>query len=135
MSITAIPSSTFSQLPISASSSVYQKEFSQLGQDLKSGNLSAAQQDYTTLQKNLQNPADPAPRMNHHQHVRGGLGQAIDQTTSQLLSQLGQYLSAGNLSAAQQAYSNLQTQSPLSTIGTQPAIEPPVLNSPVSISA
>jgi len=132
MSITAIPSSTFSQLPLSASNSVYQQEFAQLGQDLKSGNLSAVQQDYSTLQQSLQNPADPAPRMHHHQHFRGGPG--IDQNASPLLTQLGQDLSSGNLSAAQQAYSYLQAQSPISTIGTQHGIEPPVKAAPVSIS-
>lgn len=137
MSITAIPSSTFSQPQLSASSGVYQQDFAQLGKDLKSGNVAAAQQDYATLQQHLRNPADPAPiRFRHHHHLgSGALGLSGGQNLSQLLTQLGQDLASGNLSAAQQAYSSLQAQPPQSTVGTQHEIEPPVQAAPVSVSA
>jgi hypothetical protein len=133
MSITAIPSSTFSQR-VSATNKAYQQDFAQLGQDLKSGNLSAAQQDYSTLQRDLKNPADPAPRLHRHLRVGGGPVPGPDENTSQLLAQLGQDLSSGSISAAQQAYSQLLAQLPQSTIGAQPGIEPPVRTSPVSIN-
>jgi hypothetical protein len=90
--------------------------FQQLAQDLKSGNLSAAQSDFSTLQQDLQgvggkSPAGPVQR--EHQHHRlggasgvsgGGSGNPI----STLFSQLGQALQAGNLTAAQTAYGSLQ---------------------------
>ena len=133
MSITAIPSSTFSQ-PISATNKTYQQDFAQLGQDLKSGNLSAAQQDYTTLQRDLQNRADPAPRLHRHLHVGGGPVPAPDENTSQLLAQLGQDLSSGSISAAQRAYSQLLAQLPQSAVA-KPGTQPPAQASPVSVRA
>lgn len=108
MSITAIPSSTFTQPQLSNATKVLQQNFAQIGQDLTSGNLSAAQTDYSTLQQNLQSQADPAPnQIPHHHH--GGVGRPVERTSpQQILTQLGQQLSSGNLSAAQQAYSSLQ---------------------------
>ncbi len=90
--------------------------FQQLAQDLKAGNLSAAQSDFSALQQDLQgvagkSPAGPVQR--EHQHHRlggasgvsgGGSGNPI----STLFSQLGQALQAGNLTAAQTAYGSLQ---------------------------
>ncbi|MGO9166156.1 MAG: hypothetical protein ACLP56_04730 [Candidatus Sulfotelmatobacter sp.] len=75
----------------------YQKESRQLGQDLSSGNLSAAQSDFTTLQSEMpQTTATSA---------------ASSQSTnpiSEAFSQLSQDLQSGNLSAAQQDYSTIQ---------------------------
>jgi hypothetical protein len=82
----------------------FQKQFQQLGQDLKSGNLSAAQSDFATLQQN--SPASsPA---------------AAPSTSSaaQAFSQLGKDLQSGNLSAAQQDFSTAQQN--LQAPGTQP---------------
>jgi hypothetical protein len=79
-------------------------QFNQLSQDLQSGNLSAAQQDYATIQQNSQ---DESTRIRHHHHHQcGGDENAINQS----LSQVGQALQAGNLSAAQQAYSTVQQE-------------------------
>ncbi len=72
-----------------------QKEFQQLGQDLTSGDLSAAQSDYTALQQ---------------------LVPKLDSSTSSLstdprvkaFDQLEKDIQSGNLSAAQQDYSNIQ---------------------------
>jgi len=83
--------------------------FNQLSQDLKTGNLSAAQQDYTTLQQDFQNQSG---RVHHHHHHGGGGGGQSEMT--QLLQQLGQDLQRGSLSAAQQAYSTLMQDFPLS---------------------
>jgi hypothetical protein len=93
--------------------------FQQLAQDLKAGNLSAAQSDFSTLQQDLQgvagkSPAGPVQR--EHQHHRlggsgganGGGGGNSGNPISTLFSQLGQALQAGNLTAAQTAYGTLQ---------------------------
>lgn len=77
--------------------------FSKLSSDLQSGNLSAAQQDYATLQQDMQNVHS---HHHHHHHSAGGANAST--TVSQIFSQLGQALQAGNLSAAQQAYTTLQ---------------------------
>jgi len=48
------------------------KEFQQLGQDLQSGNLSAAQQDYSTVQQDLQHQfsSNVSGRHHHHHHFQ-----------------------------------------------------------------
>jgi outer membrane protein assembly factor BamD (BamD/ComL family) len=87
---------------------------SQLAQDLKSGNLTAAQSDFTTVQQDLQQagPQAAAAHGHHHRHHQsdGDSGQSSGQQNpiSTLFGQLGQDLQSGNLSAAQQAYSSLQ---------------------------
>jgi hypothetical protein len=87
--------------PISAS-------LAQLSKDLQTGNLPAAQQDFTALQLGVQTQASSS--LHHHHRVGGGGG---SQKTSGLeFDQLGDALSAGNLSAAQQAYSVLKTDVP-----------------------
>jgi len=70
-----------------------QNEFQQLGQDLQSGNLAAAQQDFATLMQNA-----PAA-------AQGNNG---NNTIGQALSALGQALQSGNLTAAQQDYATVQ---------------------------
>src|SRR5690348_14876622 len=66
-------------------------EFQQLGQDLQSGNLTQAQQDFTTLSQNFP-----------------GASQTNSNPVLQALTQLGKDLQAGNLQAAQQDYSTVQ---------------------------
>ena len=71
-----------------------QQDFEQLGQDLQSGNLSAAQADFATLQKLLpQNSSTSATE---------------NDPVAQAFNQLSQDLQSGNLSAAQQAYASIQ---------------------------
>jgi outer membrane protein assembly factor BamD (BamD/ComL family) len=89
--------------------------FSQLSTDLQSGNLSAAQSDYSTIQQDFQNQAAQGPGGGHHHHHFGAGGSSSSTATgqsanpiSQLFAQLGTALQAGNLSAAQTAYSTLQ---------------------------
>lgn len=72
-----------------------QKEFQQLGEDLQSGNLSAAQTDFATLQQMA-----PQGATNTSTTTTNPLQQAFQQ--------LGQDLQSGNLSAAQQDYANIQ---------------------------
>jgi hypothetical protein len=66
-------------------------EFEQLGQDLQSGNLTQAQQDFTNLSQNIP-----------------GASQTGSNPVLQALTQLGKDLQAGNLQAAQQDYSTVQ---------------------------
>jgi len=82
------------------------QDFTQLGNDLQTGNTSAAQQDYQHLQQDVSSTASGAH--GHHHHHRGS--NSAGGEFSQLLQQLGQALSAGNLTAAQQAYATLQQQ-------------------------
>ncbi len=93
------------------SSSPIAQAFKQLSQDLQAGNLSAAQQDYSTIQKDFQNLG--AQMYGRHIHrAGGGASQTSSQTNSmtQLFEQLGQALESGDLSTAQQVFSNLQQQ-------------------------
>jgi outer membrane protein assembly factor BamD (BamD/ComL family) len=74
-----------------------QQDFTQLGQDLQSGNLSAAQSDFVTLQNDM-------PQT-------GSTSSSTSQSSNpiaQAFSQLSQDLQSGNLTAAQQDYSTIQ---------------------------
>lgn len=73
----------------------FKQEFDQLGEDLQSGDLSAAQADFVALQR---------------LESRGISDHAIhpDNPVSKLFTQLAQDLQAGDLSAAQRDYSSLQ---------------------------
>jgi hypothetical protein len=97
MSIAGILSSTLfnsNSQAISSSQQQFRQEFQQLGQALQSGNLSAAQADFATLQQNSPSASSTAA---------AGSGSA-----AQAFSQLGKDLQSGNLSAAQQDFSNIQ---------------------------
>jgi hypothetical protein len=91
--------------PTSTSSSSVSQVLSQLGKDLQSGNLSASQDDFTDIIKALQNQS--SSQVHHHHHHGGGSSQTGAVQTD--LNQLGQALQAGNLSAAQQAYTSIQS--------------------------
>jgi hypothetical protein len=71
----------------------FQQTFQQLGKDLRSGNLSAAQSDFATLQQ-LQPTLSLAAEGNN--------------PVAQAFSQLSTDLQTGNLSAAQQDYTTIQ---------------------------
>jgi len=86
----------------SQSSNPIAQAFNQLSQDLQAGNLSAAQQDYASIQQDFQKQAS---QMHHHHHHSGGSEQS---EVSQLFDQLGQDLQSGNLSSAQSDFSSLQ---------------------------
>ncbi|SRR5208283_1620100 len=68
-----------------------QSDFQALGQALQSGNLTAAQQAYATLQQDL--PASQS---------------SSSTATNNPLSAIGQALQSGNLTAAQQAFAALR---------------------------
>ena len=71
-----------------------QQEFQQLGQALQSGNLSAAQSDFTAMLQVGQNSSTSSTQSSN--------------PISQEFNQLAQNLKSGNLSAAQTDYSQLQ---------------------------
>ncbi|HUA16944.1 MAG TPA: hypothetical protein VMG31_16745 [Verrucomicrobiae bacterium] len=73
----------------------FQQEFQQLGQDLTSGNLSAAQADFAALQQ-------LAPQSNSSTQTQSG------NPIAQEFQQLSQDLQSGNLPAAQQDYTTIQ---------------------------
>ncbi len=85
------------------------QQFQQLGQALQSGNLSAAQSDFATLQQAFSQSAA----------ISGTTSAATANPVSQAFNQLASDLKSGNLSAAQQDYSTLQRDLQ-STIGTLP---------------
>src|SRR5208337_3703685 len=104
MSIFGIASSILSQLNSSTTQSRPQQikqGFQQLGQDLQSGNLSQAQSDFSALQQLLPG----------QQQTGASTTQTSSQTgnpISQAISQLGQDLQSGNLTAAQSDFTTLQ---------------------------
>jgi len=112
MSIAGILSSSFLQNQLSGASSPYQKDMQQLSQALQSGNLSAAQKDFSAIQQDLQNQGVSSTNHLHHHHHRSvGSGDSSTQNSLiQDLNQVGQALTSGNLSGAQQAYATLQQQ-------------------------
>jgi len=92
MSVSGISSSLFNYQNNNVQNKMQQ--FQQLGEDLQSGNLTAAQSDFATLQQ-----------------VGSQNSSSATQSSSplqQAFNQLAQDLQAGNLSAAQQDYSNIQ---------------------------
>ena len=98
MSIASIASSTllhYSGQAIQSNRQKWQQSMQQLGQDLQSGNLSAAQSDFATLQQ-------MAPQIGSTSSSQSNSSVAQDFT------QLGKDLQAGNTTAAQQDYAQLQ---------------------------
>ncbi len=75
-----------------------QQTFQQLGQDLQSGNLSAAQSDFATLQKLVPQLSSTA----------SSTASQSNSPIAQAFAQLGKDLQSGNLSAAQQDFSAIQ---------------------------
>jgi outer membrane protein assembly factor BamD (BamD/ComL family) len=98
MSVLGIMSSSFLNLGVQSMQNRMQsarKEFQQLGQDLQSGNLAAAQTDFATLQ----------------QMQPQSTSSSSTQSTSPIsqdFSQLATDLKAGNTTAAQQDYAKIQ---------------------------
>jgi hypothetical protein len=97
-SISAI-SNSFTNNPVSNLTSQFQNSpLRQLGKDLTSGNLSAAQSDFATLQQAFTQAPTGSPTSTSSNPV------------SQAFQQLSSDLSSGNLSAAKQDYSTIQNE-------------------------
>jgi hypothetical protein len=82
----------------------FQQELQQLGQDLQSGHLSAAQSDFATLQQS-------GPQTN------SSLSAQSNSPIAQDFKQLSQDLQSGNVSAAQQDYAKIQQDFQTQTAG------------------
>jgi len=98
MSVSGVSSSNlfnYSNPNIQNNQQQFQQEFQQLGQDLQSGNLSAAQQDFATLRQ-------IGPQ------ASATLSTPSSNPMVQALNLLGQDLQSGNVSAAQTDYTNLK---------------------------
>ncbi len=129
MSVAGITSINSNQLAnVQQNLQKVQSEFKRLGQDLQSGNLTQAQADFVTFSQALASPPNfVGPTALDKQAGTGTASSpanppnivgptALTQSASashhrvhlrQALSQLGQALQAGNLSAAQQAFSTM----------------------------
>ena len=97
MSVSGILSSALSNYQpqnVQSNRQQFKQEFQQLGQDLQSGNLSAAQADFATLQQNAPQAAASTSQSNN--------------PIAQAFNQLSQDLQSGNLTAAQQDFSAIQ---------------------------
>jgi predicted helicase len=99
MSVSGISSSSLFDLLESTSAQnpkqQVQQEIQQLGKDLSAGNLSAAQADFATLQKN-----DP--------QASSATSSTSNNPIAQAFQQLATDLQSGNLSGAQQDFSTIQ---------------------------
>ncbi len=98
MSVSGISSSNlfnYSNQNIQNNQQQFQQEFQQLGQDLQNGNVSAAQQDFATLQQ-------LGPQ------ASSTLSTQTSNPMVQALNQLRKDLQSGNVSAAQKDYTNLK---------------------------
>jgi len=73
-----------------------QQEFQQLGTDLSSGNLTAAQSDFATVQKNMPQTSSSTSTTQSSNPI------------AQAVSQRSKDLQSGNLASAQQDFANLQ---------------------------
>ncbi len=99
MSISAILNSSSNQFQIGAASNPYRQEIQQLGQALQSGNLSAAQSDFATLQAAFSQPATTTGSTS---------AGSPSNPVAQAFNQLSTDLQSGSLSAAQKDFSTLQ---------------------------
>ena len=118
-----------SAYPVKPTNSIAQG-FTQLSQDLKTGKLSSAQQDYAALKQEFQ--THTLRHDGHHHYQSEGSG---TDPVSQLMGQLGQALQSGNLTSAQQAYSSLQQDLQLFAFGSGTASSAAVAPSSLSVIA
>jgi hypothetical protein len=152
MSIAGIASTAFAQLAnVQHNYQKVQSEFKQLGQDLQAGNLTQAQTDFVTLSQSLASnqqtgavsssgtsPASPpnfVPPNAVSQPTQGNSAAASHHRVHfrQALSQLGQALQAGNLSAAQQAFATME--SIWQQFGSSAASSAATPSTPVNVNA
>ena len=102
MSVSGIFSSGFSTNQVSSQHQLTNSQFQQLGQDLASGNLSAAQSDFAALAQALKQPATVS-------------ASSASNPVAQAFQQLASDLNSGNLAAAKQDYSTVSNLAHLST--------------------
>ncbi|HTX16573.1 MAG TPA: hypothetical protein VMD77_14835 [Candidatus Baltobacteraceae bacterium] len=109
MSVSGILSSVMSNVLSSQTQNTqskwqqFQQEFQELGQDLQSGNLSAAQSDFSTLQQN-----GPQSIVNSNSSANSSSSTQSNNPLAAAFNQLSQDLQSGNLAGAQSDYSTIQ---------------------------
>jgi|SRR5208283_297296 len=101
----ATASSTSSASAASASNPLAQA-FQQLSSDLKTGDLTAAQKDYSTIQQDMQSRFTGHL---HHHHVGSG-SDLLNMGTSQASQDVTSTLAQSNTTSAQQTYASLAQQ-------------------------
>ena len=101
------------------------KDFKKLESDLKSGDLSAAKQDYVTLKSDL--PATSS--------TSSSSSSSQTNPMDQLLTQLGKDLDSGNISAANKDFSEIKEQMQNGPQGPPPGAPPTSSNSDSSSSS
>lgn len=98
MSISGILSNTYNQYQIGATPNPIQQQIQQLGTALQSGNLSAAQSDFASLQAAFSQPST----------TTGAPTSTAGGPVNQAFNQLASDLQSGNLSAAQKDFATVQ---------------------------
>lgn len=117
--------STPSTSATASTSNPVAQAFNQLGSDLQSGNLAAAQKDLSTVQQDLQSKGTLA--FNHFHHI-GGTGAPTGQ--SPLFQDLSQTSTSTSQTAAQQAYTTLAQQFQQAALGAGSSSATDVENEP-----
>jgi hypothetical protein len=114
---TTSSASTSAATASSATASPVSQAFNQLASDLQSGNLTAAQKDFSSVQSGIKDNSNGTPSFPHfpHSHHHGGGGGGVSSSQDSLLQQLSEVgqnssSSSTSLAGAQQAYSTLQQQ-------------------------
>jgi hypothetical protein len=99
MSVSAIQNSAYSPYQLGSTGSLAQQQMQQLSQDLQSGNLTAAQSDFSALQQAFSQPptTTSAPST-----------PSTSNPLAQAFNQLGSDLQSGNSTAAQKDVSTLK---------------------------
>ncbi len=102
------PAATASTSPASAASTSnpLAQAFQQLSSDLKTGDLTAAQKDYSTIQQDMQSRFTGHL---HHHHVGSG-SDLLNMGTSQASQDVTSTLAQSNTTSAQQTYASLAQQ-------------------------
>ena len=122
-----------------STSSPVAQAFNQLASDLQSGNLSAAQKDFSTVQQDMQSPGKLTDsHFHHHSHLGGGGGSSDSSSQNSLLqdlNQVGQNLTSSNLAGAQQAYATLQQELQQFALGGGTQSSALLAQMPVSLEA
>ena len=132
------------------SSNSVAQTFNQLASDLKSGNLNAAQKDYSSIQQDFKAKGGPVKNHlhDHHRISTGGLGSypttgtdatsGTDTTGQNSLmkdfSLVSQSASAGTPAVAQQAYATLQQELQQFALGGNLSAQASVLSAQSAVS-
>jgi hypothetical protein len=104
----AATNGTASNNTYASKTSPFEQAFNQVGSDLTSGNISAAQKDFNTVQQDLRNPGFRSTNPPHDRKGWNG-GPAVGPSSPiQDPKQVGQGLASSTLTGAQQAYTTLE---------------------------